>query len=278
MCGPCCGGVAAIVNEARRRRLSARDGTRCCATSERVYRRMPLDPRGKRGVCRLCGEFGRLTVTHIPAKSAGNVGTRQEPMIEIDEHGNRNYALGTVRLGGMSDYWFCLPCNRDRTRPWDEEYTRWVPELFNMLHEAGSSGNTVATSAIAFDPGAFGRCLWSWFFAVADGLRDRAPAVAEGVRTGKPVAHFGYPRVFLAATRELQFSMFIGHFGGAITAPPYVAFLAGPHTRALVPGWFDTTPWLREHPGQRRSFTMTLPIIETLGEEAMPMLGHPVVD
>jgi hypothetical protein len=70
----------------------------------------------------------------------------------------------------------------------------------------------------------------------------------------------------------------MGRFGSAVTAPPYVAFLVGQYTQHLVDGWLDTTPWLAERPGDRRNVTLTLPIVETLGDEAMPMLGHPILD
>lgn len=199
-------------------------------------------------------------------------------MIEIAQNGTRTYALGSERLGGIAGYWFCLLCNRDRTRRWDEEYTRWVPGLFDYLHVPKSKGNTLTTTAVDLDPGAFARCLWAWFFAVSNGLRERVPDVAAAVVTGEPVTHSGHPRLFLAATRELQFSTLIGRFAGGITAPPYAALLAGPHTRGLARGWLDTTPWLAEYPGMRRDVSLTLPIVETLGDESLPILGQPVVD
>lgn len=199
-------------------------------------------------------------------------------MIEIAPDGRRTYGLGSERLGGMWGYWFCVECNRDRTRPWDEEYTRWVPSLFNILQNPTNKGNTISTEGVDFDPGASVRCLWAWFFAVAEGLRERVPETAAAVITGEPPTMTDERRLFLAATRELQFSMLIGRFGAAIAAPPYVAFLAGPYTRHLVHGWLDTTPWLGECPGQRRAVSLTLPVVETLGDEPMPMLGQPVLD
>lgn len=232
----------------------------------------------KRGPCRLCGCVGPRTVTHVPAKSAGNVGTRQEAVIEVAANGERIYGLGPERDGGMNGYWFCVTCNRDRTRPWDEEYTRWVPSLFNILHDPRNKGDTISMVAVDFDPGAFARCLWAWFLAVAEGLRERVPEVAAALITGKPVTETNDRRLFLAATRELQFSVFMGRFGGGVTAPPYVAFLAGPYTQHLARGWLDTTPWLAERPGQRRTVSLTLPIVETLGDKPMPMLGHPLLD
>jgi hypothetical protein len=150
-------------------------------------RRVPLAPRRKHGACRLCGVVTRLTLTHVPSKSAGNVGTRQAPMIEIDDAGRRTHGLGREALGGMADYWYCATCNNERTRRWDEEYARWVPGLFAALHNERNEGNTVSATAVDLDVGAFVRCLWAWFFAVADGLRERIPEVAAAVRGGDPV-------------------------------------------------------------------------------------------
>jgi hypothetical protein len=238
----------------------------------------PLEPRRKRGVCRLCGEFAHLTKTHVPAKSAGNVGTAQPPMIAIDEAGGRTYALADERLGGMWGYWFCATCNNNSTRPWDEEYTRWVPALFSALHDPLSCGNTVEATAEDFDAGAFVRCLWAWFFAACGGLRERIPEVAAAVRSGESVEPPDYPRLYLAATRELQFSMQIGRVGAGIAAPPYVAFVATAVTEALGRRMLDTDPWLRRSAGGHRHETLRLPIIETLGGEQPPMLGHAVLD
>ena len=178
----------------------------------------------------------------------------------------------------MSGYWFCVPCNTDRTRRWDEEYTRWVPQLFNVLHNESNQGNAIAMEPADLDRGAFARCLWAWFFATDERLRERMPEVAAAVITGEPVTKVGYPRLFLAATRELQFSMVIGHFGAGITAPPYVAFLAGVQTERLVHGWLDTTSWLAERPGRRQAARFTLPIVETLGDAPLPMLGEALLD
>jgi hypothetical protein len=199
-------------------------------------------------------------------------------MVSVDEAGGRTYALGREREGGMYGYWFCETCNNSCTRPWDEEYTRWVPPLFSALHETTSKGNSVEVTVGDFDAGAFVRCLWAWFFAAADGLRERVPHVAEAVRTGLPVAPPEFPRLHLAATRELQFSMHIGRAGGGVTAPPYVAFLATPKTEELARRMLDTSPWLQCRAGERHQQTLTLPIIETLGGQELPMLGQPVVD
>jgi hypothetical protein len=172
------------------------------STPNRHRGHVPLEPRRKRGLCRLCGDYLKLTKTHIPARSAGNTGPARAPIIELDDSGRRVYGLSAERLGGMAGYWFCETCNNERTRPWDEEYVRWLPEFGRLLHDPGAKGNTVRVGAVDFDPGAFARCLWAWFFAVCDGLLNRAPDIARAVRTGEAVTPDRFPRVYLAATRE----------------------------------------------------------------------------
>jgi hypothetical protein len=66
--------------------------------------------------------------------------------------------------------------------------------------------------------------------------------------------------------------------GAAILAPPFVAFLASPHTDHLGRRWLDTTPWLLEAAGERRRAVLTLPIVEPMGTEGLPMLGSDVLN
>lgn len=241
-------------------------------------RRVPLEQAHKRGPCRLCGVIGPLTKTHVPARSAGNIGTRRAPMIEVDGAGERTYGLGREMLGGMWGYWFCRTCNNERTRPWDEEYSRWVPPIFQAIHDPKSSGNTISASVIDFDAGAFARCIWAWFFAAREGLLQQLPEVAAAVRTGEPIeSPKRLPRVFLACTRDLQFSMMAVGSSVEITAPPFAAVLVGERTRYLVPGWFDVALWLPEQPGHGCDLTLTLPVAQMMGEEGLPMIGQPVL-
>jgi hypothetical protein len=199
-------------------------------------------------------------------------------MVEIAPDGKKTYGLGSARGNGMSGRWFCRPCNTERTRPWDEEYTRWVPQVFNALHDASGPGNTISVEPADLDRGAFARCLWAWFFATAEGLREELPEIAAAVISGEPVVGVSYPRLFLAATRELQFSMQILSSSAVVTAPPYVAFLAGFETEWHVLSWLNTTAWLAERPGRREAARFTLPVVETLGDGPMPMLGQPVLN
>jgi hypothetical protein len=242
-------------------------------------RRVALEDRKDRGPCRLCGVVGPLTKTHVPAWSAGNVGARQAAMIDIDDDCRRTYGLGRETYGGMWGYWFCATCNSDRTRPWNEEYSRWVPPIFRAIHNPQSSGDTLSAIFADLDPGAFARCVWAWFFATCKGLREQLPEVAAAVRTGEPVQPPArLPRVFLACTRDLQFSMMGGRFSTGITAPPFGAVLVDERTRYLVPSWFDVALWLPQRPGRRRDLSLTLPIVELIGEAGLPMIGQPVLE
>jgi hypothetical protein len=200
-------------------------------------------------------------------------------MIELDGAGERTYGLGREMLGGMWGYWFCSTCNNERTRPWDEEYTRWVPPIFQAIHDSRGAGNTISARVVDFDAGAFARCIWAWFFAAREGLLHQLPTVAGAVRTGEPVEPpTRAPRVYLACTRNLQFSMMDVGSSVGITAPPFAAALVDERTRYLVAGWFDVALWLREQPGHGRDLTLTLPVAQIMGEEGLPMIGQPVLD
>lgn len=154
-----------------------------------------------------------------------------------------------------------------------------MPPMFEAIHNSRSSGNTIAATFADLDQGAFARCIWAWFFATCKGLRQELPEIAAAVRTGEPVQpSTRLPRVYLACTRDLQFSMVAGRLSTALTAPPFAAVLVSEWTRYLVPGWFDVALWLTQRPGHRCELALTLPIVKLIGEEALPMLGHPVLE
>lgn len=191
-------------------------------------RRIPMHepPRKrKRAACRLCGTVTILTKTHIPARSAGNVGSARRPVVVVHDDGRQTYDLGNEELGGMWGRWFCAECN-NATRSWDEEYTRWTIDPLRALHDPKNPGNTFAARAYTADPGALVRCLWAWMFALADNLRARQPEIAAAVLRGSPAEPSERLRLLLAATRDTHFGMLVLPLAGAIvTAPPFVAVL-----------------------------------------------------
>lgn len=234
--------------------------------------------RRKRGVCRLCGERRQLTRTHVPAKSAGNDGYAQAPIIVTDDERREMYGLGRKDLGGMWLRAFCGDCN-NRTRVWDEEYARWCPDLFNSLHDLRNKGNQLASRVFDRDPGAFVRCLWAWAFALSDTMLTRYPQIADAVISGEPVAPPHNSRMLLAATRDLQFGIQVLSYTIGVTAPPFVALhIARPAYSNLERGLFNTGPWLMQPAGVRQAVEIELPIVHTFDEDDLPPVGEPVLD
>ena len=246
-------------------------------------RRIPVSDvdKKKRGECRLCGRYTYLTKTHVPAQSAGNVGTAQPPTAEIDEEGRETYGLGKERLGGVREYWFCGDCN-NRAGEWDKCYTAWSRELQHLL-DAGEArvGQRLSVRISRAAAGQFARCLWAWMFAIADDLRAQHPEIASAVLSGEPVQAPRYPRLMLAATREDQITVVVAPHSMVVTAPPFVAFLLTEAFLGVDPGFwrtlrlFDVAPWLMDSADDREDVVLELPIVE-MG--ALPMLGEAVWD
>ena len=180
----------------------------------------------------------------------------------------------------MNGKWFCENCN-GRTGLWDEEYLRWRPDLLAALHDPHKTGNRISAVLPSADPGAFVRCLWAWGFALATDLRPAIPDAADAVFSGEPVAPPAY-RLYLAATRENQSAIMVLPHSVNVTAPPFVMSLIWPRMVAMGKGveMFDTGRWLLLRAQTKSRVEVTLPIVETLGDEGeeFPMLGEPVID
>lgn len=245
--------------------------------------------RKKRGECRLCGRRTQLTKTHVPAQSAGNVGTAQAPTIETDEHGRETYGLAAERQGGINDYWFCAACN-NRTRSWDECFTAWSQTLDHLLRaHSPRVGQRVDARIVGAASGPFVRCLWAWMFAITEGLRLELPHIASAVLSGEKVQPPKDPRLLLGVTLEDQISIVSGPHSGIVVAPPFVAFLVTDtfiredwitavrtgHRLGVFQAlhFLDTGQWLLHSESDRQDVDIDVPIVE-MG--ALPMLGENV--
>ena len=241
-------------------------------------RRIPVSEvdKKKRGHCRLCGEYRFLTKTHIPARSAGNVGMARPPIVLTDEDGRETYGLGDEALGGIRDYWFCARCNNVTAR-WDEAFVALALQPLAALHDPQSRGNTFEATIVGGAVGEFVRCLWAWMFAISDNLRQRVPEVAKAVINGDAMEPPAAPRLFLGVTREVQIGIQALPNSIAVTAPPFVAVLLS--ERALktagAGGLFDTGPWLTHEVGSRPTVKLRAPVVDP---GPLPMIGEPVVD
>lgn len=241
-------------------------------------RRIPVSDvdRKKRGHCRLCGEYRRLTKTHVPARSAGNLGMARPPVVLTDEHGHETYGLGDEALGGIREYWFCARCN-NLTAQWDEAFVAMTHAPLAALHDPQSRGNTFEATIVGGAVGEFVRCLWAWMFAISDNLRQRVPGVAKAVVSGEPTGPPDAPRLFLGVTRDVQIGIQALPNSIVVTAPPFAAVLLS--ERALkaagAGGLFDTGPWLRYAVGSRPTVKVRTPIVDP---GPLPMIGQPVAD
>jgi hypothetical protein len=254
--------------------------------------------RDRQGRCRLCGRVAALTRTHIPPRAAGNQGPAREAVVVTDRQGNQFHTLGRPSGGGgMWRRWFCESCN-SRTGRWEEEYIVWgFPVLQELHRQEPAVGEPLALQFDDADPGALGRMLWAWMFAVDDGLREQLPDIADAILTGHPVEPPPNLRVLVGATTDLRLWL-VGQRGGkalrtmagrgvwhettggvwttgpedvpiphaAIASPPLVVLLADASHNPHAP-YFDASEWLNEPPGLRRCVTMFLPVVRAFDAE-----------
>ena len=182
--------------------------------------------------------------------------------------------------------WFCERCN-NATGRWDEEYLRWIEDLFPALNDTRLPGDRLEISSTQLDPGAFARCLWAWMFALSDDLRGHQPAVAASVLSGDPVEPPRNHRLMLAATRELQSAIFVLSFSVNVTAPPFVASLvyapiAERLKRELGSTGFealtDVSGWLRLPARTLHAVKVELQVVHTFEGGDLPPIGLPIFD
>lgn len=219
-------------------------------------------------------------------------------MVVEDEKGNRFHALGRPSGGGgMWGRWFCERCN-GATGRWEEEYIAWgLHVLLELQRQKPSAGQVLGLDFEDADPGAFGRMLWAWMFAVDDALRAEVPDIAHSVLSGVAVEPPAELRVLVGATTDLRLWL-VGQRDGvamqsavggggwretsrgllttlpedvplprvAISAPPLVVLLAEAGHDPRVP-YFDASAWLLDPAGQRRSAAMLLPVVRPFDAE-----------
>jgi hypothetical protein len=85
------------------------------------------------GVCRLCGEFGKLSFEHIPPKKAFN--EYQQLLRTMEDHlSNRPYSRFRKGLGIYS---LCQECN-NRTGAWyGDAFVAWTRQGFEWFDKVG---------------------------------------------------------------------------------------------------------------------------------------------
>lgn len=241
-------------------------------------------PRGdKHGTCGLCGFEGKLSMTHIPPRAAGNVGEAHPAVLYVNEPtGESTVGLGRATYDGMAGWWLCAICN-NRTERWEGEYHRWADQISLAIREHPEpSWRRLSAHDPSSDPGAFVRVLWAWMFAIDTKLRWGWPELAASVLSGEPTSPPRGLRLLLtattspwiAATKAIR-AMWTGHGWDpeaanqprvAVSAPPFQVFLAVDDTDP-APGSLDTRAWLADRAGTRRPLDLELLIVETLTDK-----------
>lgn len=244
----------------------------------------PSDP------CRLCGNVGDLTRTHVPSQASGNR-QRGRPLSEkVTPDGVRVLGLGKGPLGaGWWGWYFCDSCNND-TGKWDDEHLRWQRAMLRGIHKHGAPRPLPPLELYDHDPGAFVRALWAWMFALDETLFAGHRDLAAAVKSGDAVEPPRDLRLWLAATTsiamwavrqrggfgvnfDLRHEGWQQHESGiwslepelielpraVISTPQFVVVLADA-TKELP--LFDTGPWLTEAAGSRRVVPLLLPTVE----------------
>ena len=251
-------------------------------------------PRGdKHGMCGLCGFKGKLSMTHIPPRAAGNIGEARPAVLYFDERtGESTVGFGRATYDGMAGWWLCATCN-NRTAKWEREYLRWKDQLSLVIRtHPAPAWKRLSAHDPSSDPGAFVRVLWAWMFAIDEKLRWGWPELAESTLTGEPTSPPRGLRLLLTATTSPWIAAIKpvrAQWTGqgwdpntanqprvAVTAPPFVAYLAADGTNP-APGSLDTSKWLADRAGTRRPLDLELLIVETLTDEdveRMQALAH----
>ena len=254
--------------------------------------KVPVAPNEQRGVCRLCGQVGRRTRTHVPARAAGNRQVARRAATTTTTDGQVVFSLEWPRLGGSWGYWFCADCNSGRTARWDKEYLGWQGTVWGLMGANGVNPRPLPPSMLHdADPGAFIRCLWAWLFATdeTESLHAIHSSLADAIRNGEPVEPPDDLRLLLGVTLGLGGWLSATRPGSAIgrtmlgrsplwtpptpateitalpravvVAPPFVVAFGSPDDNDGL-GLFNPASWLRDAAGQRREVALLLPTVE----------------
>lgn len=249
-------------------------------------------PRGnKRGTCGLCGFQGKLSKTHIPPESSGNIGEARPAILYFDERTSESrIGWGRSNSGGMWGWWLCARCN-NRTERWEPEYHRWTEQIgAEISAHPAPAWKRLAVHDPNSDPGMFVRVLWTWMFAIDEKLRWGWPELGESVLTGEPTDPPRGLRLLLTASTSPWIAAIkpvrTQWTGGgwdpvaanqprvAVSAPPFFVYLAVDGTDP-APGACDTSEWLADRPGERRRLDIELLIVEALGDDEVERLEVP---
>ena len=112
-----------------------------------------LKKGAKNGFCRICGNYRKLTVDHIPPKSCGN-----NNRIQI------RYKGGTIiSQNGLNCKTICEDCNN---KLFGSNYDKVLVKLYNEILDLGFNGNIQPQISFNVDVKGLVRCLLGHFLAI----------------------------------------------------------------------------------------------------------------
>jgi hypothetical protein len=231
----------------------------------------------------LCGYEGKLSMTHVPPRAAGNIGEARPAVLYFDDRtGESAVGFGRATHDGMAGWWLCATCN-NRTARWESEYVRWAVQISSAVQaHPAPAWKRLAVHDPSSDPGAFVRVLWSWMFSLDPKLRWGWPELGASILSGEPTDPPPGIRLLLtattspwiAATKPIR-AIWTGSGWNpeaaneprvAVSAPPFQVYLAADDTDP-APGSLDTCDWLADQAGIRRPLDLELLIVEALTDE-----------
>ena len=132
--------------------------------------------------CGLCGDYRKLSRTHVPPQVAGNNHTvERAPDVIDDSGGHRIRRPGTWKAGGMLVRGLCEPCNQLAGRMYDQAYADFARDVRRLTTAAARQFAVVPGEApgIQFAPGLIARCVMFGMFAINPRLRTIVPGLAD---------------------------------------------------------------------------------------------------
>jgi hypothetical protein len=142
--------------------------------------------------CGLCGQFRKLSRTHVPPQAAGN-STAVERAADVIEDGVRR--PGTWAEGGMWVRGLCAECNNRAGVAYDRAYADFAQQVMRL---STSTARRLAViqgepPAVSFAPGLVAWCVMYGMFGINLRLRILFPELARDL-TGERVPGEGLIR------------------------------------------------------------------------------------
>ncbi|MFG1955063.1 hypothetical protein [Micromonospora sp. NPDC048830] len=257
--------------------------------ANRALHNLGATPRKGNHPCNLCGQFGKLTRTHVPAKAAGNR-VRRSRMVSAN---GRVIPDPDPRDGGLYVFAHCRTCNGDLQAQYDPAYAEMANGLRHLWVPYPTPGMPLrhALPAIDIMPGAIARTVLIGFFALAPKLRALHPGLADSLVRRDPAitlppnfaihlalsvgtqARIAGPFFNIVASSMGRGARNVGvRSSASIYFPPLAWQFAPPDDVLLTAqGWANVSDWL-SMPADR-----TVPL-RTVCPPTLPMVWVPEFD